>query len=458
MYHPVAIYSLFHFISFVSRPILSFWLDYDSGLYKVYGFHPTDDQKTLALLVSTFGYAAFAFACLRSGVSQVSFLPAEKMEFEREHLKGSFLRICFVLLPIAFWSLSGSFGNDFEMTLSMSTGHALNTKTTGYLYDAQFLAIPLSVMLAWFYRFRLLSLIPVVTFILIRAGTGGRGPFIVCILALGIVYAYTRRIKFPNFKVVTIGLCALALFRFVGDDRGAALRQLVAQSDYNERFIAEANQKAPLRTFESMDYASDVYLQYLVWVVPEKSGTYDYFLDNLELFVAPIPRILWSGKPDGSPIARVRLFDYGFPIGMTRSLPGEGWYALGWLGVFIWCYLAGHILGRIYEAFASGKLSFLKTFAYLCFFPSLIITFRDGETVSTAKQAFWYLSPFLIWWFVARFALKIPTYDAFMGAMKRRARRSDSPLAEADLVDPDKLRNLPPAVRRRRLALALQKR
>jgi len=318
MYHPVAIYSVFHFIAFVIRPVLAYWLNYDEGLYRVYKFHPTEDQKALALMVSAFGYAVFSFSCLRVGVSTVTFLSAEKMEFERKSLKSVFLGICCAILPIAYWSLNGSFGSDYEMNLNFETGHTLNTITTGYFYDAQFLAIPLSVMLAWFFRFKIWSLIPVLVFVFVRAGTGGRGPFIVCLLAIGIVYAYTRRIKFPNMKVLIIGLCALALFRFVGDDRGASLRQLVAPSDYNEIFIAEANRKAPLRTFESMDYANDVYLQYLVWVVPEQSGTYDYFLDNLELFVAPIPRMLWSGKPDGSPITRVRLFDYGFPIGMTR--------------------------------------------------------------------------------------------------------------------------------------------
>jgi len=413
MYHPVAVDSGFHLIASDIRPILAYWLNYDEGLYRGYRFHPTEDHKALALAVASFGYVVFTLACMRVGVSPVTFLSREKMEFERSHLRTPFVWICAVLLPFAYWSLRGSFGTDFQLELSMTTGHTLNTVTTGYLYDAQFLAIPLSVLLAWFFRFRLISLVPALIFVLGRAGTGGRGPFVICMLAIGLVYAYSRRIKMPNAKVLILAVCAIALFRFVGEDRGAALRQLVAQSEFNERSIASAEGKSEQRPFESMDYANDVFLQYMVWVVPEQSKTYDYFLDNLELFVAPIPRILWSGKPDGSPITRVRLFDYGFPIGMTRSLPGEGWYAFGWLGVLIWCGLAGHLLGRVYEGFASGKQGFIKTFAYLCVFPSRIITFRDGEAISTAKQAFWYLTPILIWWFVTRVALKIPSFEEF---------------------------------------------
>jgi oligosaccharide repeat unit polymerase len=456
MYHPVTVYSLFHFIAFVIRPILAYWLKYDVSLYETYRFHPTDDQKALALLVSTFGYAVFTFSCLRAGPSKVHFFPAEKLNFERKGLINSFILIFIIVLPLAIYSINSSYTYDSEMFLNMRTGHALNTKSSGYLSDAQFLAIPLSVMFAWFYRYRFFSLIPAFAFVLLRAGTGGRGPFIICLMALGLTYAYTRRIRVPNIKVIAIVLCALVLFRFVGDDRGASLRQLFFQSDYNEKVIASASANVPLRTLESMDYANDVFLQYLVWVVPEQSGTYDYFLDNLEVFVAPVPRMIWPGKPDGSPIVRVRFFEYGFPIGMTRSLPGEGWFALGWFGVFIWCYLAGYILGRIYEGFASGKQSFLRTFAYLCFFPSLIITFRDGQTVSTVKQAFWYLSPFIIWWFVARVALKIPTYEDFLLTMRKMAKRKEVASGEALSLAAAKLQQLPPAVRRRRLAMALK--
>ena len=67
---------------------------------------------------------------------------------------------------------------------------------------------------------------------------------------------------------------------------------------------------------------------------------------------------------------------------MTRSLPGEGWYAWGWFGVIVWCGLWGYVLGLIYRKFVEGSQSAFKTAAYMIFVPILIIGYRDGTLVT----------------------------------------------------------------------------
>ena len=138
-------------------------------------------------------------------------------------------------------------------------------------------------------------------------------------------------------------------------------------------------------------------------MIPQRSGTYDYFLDNFQVFTEPVPRILWPGKPVGEPFRRIWLFDYGFPIGMTRSLPGEGWYALGWLGVLIWCGLWGHVLGSVYRNFVRGPQTTFQMACYMVFIPTLVVAFRDGALLSIVRQTGVYFTPIAIWAIMAKY-------------------------------------------------------
>ena len=253
----------------------------------------------------------------------------------------------------------------------------------------------------------------------------------------------------------------------VGDDRGAGIRQTFG-TEAREKILTGDNRKQ-LRTLESMDYGNMEFFEYLVYAVPQRSRTYDFFLDNFQVLTEPVPRVLWSGKPIGEPFRRIFLFQYGFPIGMTRSLPGEGWYALGWLGVVIWCGLWGGILGRVYRNFAQGRQTTLQTAAYCVYMPSLIAFFRDGQLITFAKQLGMFMLPILVWYAIARF-MSVPTVAELRAAWRsrmQRARSGPAPVvAVGDAVPAVSAavsrraaaataasRMLPPAVRRRREAL-----
>ena len=452
IYHPAAVYAAFHMLVFVVRPLLAYYMVFDVGLYEMYRLYPTAEVKLTAILVSMLGFVVFTVVSTQVGSSPMHFLASEVHENERRTKRQAFLVVAALFGPIALYSLLRGFqiaNGDIEFTMKISreSGHYLNTTSNGYIFDAQMLAAPLSALFVWVFRYRLLSFLPLAAFVTIRAGTGGRGPFVASMVTLALLYAYEKRIKLPNFKVIAVVLAAIFLFRSVGDDRGASVRGLL-QSKASQSWVTDRRRDE--RFLASMDYANVAFLEYIVAAVPAKSQTYDYFLDNLEVFVAPIPRVLWPGKPDAEPFPQIRLFDYGFPIGMTKSLPGEGWFALGWLGVILWCGLAGYLLGKLYEKFAVGRSGILFALGYLCFYPSLVVSFRDGQVISLMRQSVWYILPVLAWAFYAR----------------RQRHKSDqagrapggpqmASVPAGNLRPPaGALADLPPAVRRRRLALA----
>lgn len=452
VFHPLTLYLAFHGILFVFRPIIAWYGGYDS-IYRTYQFFPSMSDKITVILASTLGLLAFAFFSLRSGSAPMRFVESEAIQYERRKLSQIFVWVLAICGPLAIYSLLKSYGEDNNfagLLLDRNTGVTINTQKIGYITDLQLMAVSLCPLIIWLARFRLWSFSPLVIFILLRAGTGGRGPFVASVVGAGLFYLYEKRIRYPGLRVVLGGLLLLAAFSAVGADRGAAIRQFVGYQQADEFEKIDKSE----RFLEGMDFANMEYFEYLVYVIPQRSGTYDYFLDNLQVFTEPVPRLLWPSKPIGEPFRRVSLFDYGFPIGMTRSLPGEGWYAMGWLGVLIWCGLWGHVLGRIYNRFVLGDQTTMKAAAYLVFLPILVVALRDGILLTMVRQAGAYLMPIFIWYLLARY-FGVPTASQIAAALARKRKALETAAApeaaHAGLAD---LSALPPAVRRRRIALA----
>lgn len=494
LFHPFTYYYLFHGIIFVARPILADSFKYD-GMYKVYDFMPSASDKLTVIFASNLGFLVFAFACLWAGNVPMSFKHDKFVEDEKRRLSRLFVWVCFICLPFALYSLrdsASSFANGEYITgisLDRTTGTYVNTVSNGYLTDAQMMLVPITAIFAWLFRFRIMSLVPFGIYVLLRSGTGSRGPFIVAIFVLSLFFLYERRIRVPRLSIILVAVLTAVLFRTVGDDRGASIRQSVGYEAKETVFTGKRGKQD--RFLEAMDFANMEFFEYLVYVIPQRSGTYDYFLDNLQVFTEPVPRVLWSGKPVGEPLRRVFLFKYGFPIGMTRSLPGEGWYAAGWTGVVLWCGFWGWALGIIYRKFADGPQTTFQTISFLIFTPMLILFYRDGQLLSLVKQLGIYMMPVLVWLILARmtgvvtadrmrhFAQKaweqaIAAKSAVSGVPERDGSRgdgaADQPAPIAGLAhdqelptDADYLRRraaiasraelLPPAVRRRREAL-----
>ncbi len=467
LFHPLTFYAVFHGFIFVFRPIVV-WLNDYSYVYRGYQFTPSPSDKLTVILASNAGFLAFAFFCLLSGNVAMRFKQDDFSHAERDRLKPLLLGVLAICVPISLYSLGtlwlgAASGSAYAtMTMDAGTGVIINTQTNGYLTEAQLMLASCGALVAWVYRFRLLSILPLLAFAVFRAGTGGRGPFVAALVTVGLLYLYEHRRRIPSLRVMGLLIAVVIAFSSVGTDRGAAIRQAIGTDD-TSIFKADISNQ---RWLEGMDFANLEYFEYLVYAIPQRTQTYSYFLDSLQVFTEPVPRVLWAGKPVGAPFNKIFLFNYGRPIGMTRSLPGEGWFAWGWFGVFIWCSLWGYVLGLIYRKFVEGTQSAFKTAAYMIFVPILIVGYRDGTLVTIFRQGLFYLAPVGLWYLISRY-FGVPSAAAMRAAAVRRLRRSaagdaggeTSPAPSSSPAPPSErpdaaLAVLPAAVQRRRAALA----
>ena len=459
LFHPFTFYSLFHGLVFVIRPLLSQWLHYEL-VYQVYEFTPSIEDKITVIVAANLGFLAFGFFSMRQGAIEMRFARDPLLTAERNRLARFFVWVLVVCGPIAAWSLQSNFvaASNYAVLDTLATDRATgviyNTKGSGYFYEAQMMLVTLTAVLAWLFRFRLISLIPLFVFVIYRAATGGRGPFVTALIATGLLYLFDQRRRFPTLKMLATLAAAGLMFTAVGQDRGQSVRALLG-----EQVDSRRSGENDLRFMEGMDFANMEFFEFIVYVVPQRSHTYGYFNDVLQLFTEPVPRALWPGKPFGAPFERIRMYDYGFPVGYTRSLPGEGWYSLGWLGVVIWCGLWGYGLGAIYRKFVESEQNAFQVAAYMVFLPIMIVAYRDGLIVTVFRQGIFFMAPILLWIAITRF-FNVPLARDIRTLLARKQRREallalPAPDASSAAVRsaPDPDRHLPPAVRRRRQAL-----
>ncbi len=464
IYHPLGLYIIVHGLLFVVRPIVGDILHY-SALYTIYDFTPSLEDRLTVIYAANLCFLCFSFFSLRVGNMPMTFRFDRYDGEERRRLSQVFVWTLVLVMPIGLYSLMTSY-NDLAggenvkgMLIDHASGYSFNTESNGYLTDAQGMLGPCAALIIWMGRFRLLSWFPLAGFILFKAGTGGRGPFVLALLMAGLLYCFENRRRFPPTSVIVAAAAGLLLFTTIGADRGATLRELFGQKVTvdADALHDEWNKQ---KFLESMDWANMEYFEYLVYVIPHKSGTHDYFLDNFQLFTDPIPRVFWTEKPKGEPFRKIFLFNYGNPVGMTRSLPGEGWYALGWFGVIIWSSLWGYVTGSVYRRFAASEQTTMQTCSYMIFWTALVIFYRDGLLVTLMHNLGVYLAPVALWYIFARL-FAVPKAAQLRREAKLAARRAEQLSANADLTPADLAKrnaqsymaSLPAAVRRRRLAL-----
>ena len=280
-------------------------------------------------------------------------------------------------------------------------------------------------MLIWLFRFKWWTFLPFAVFIVLRSGTGGRWPILMACATVALMFLYQSRKKFPNLKPALMVVAALWLFQVIGADRGAGIRNLFI--DDNSLALVYSNSRE-LGFLEAMDWANLEFYEFIVYAVPQKTESYGYFLNNLQIFTEPIPRAFWPDKPVGPPIKLFSLFDHGFPIGMTNSLPGEGWMQLGYLGVAFWCGLFGWFYGWAYNKFQLSQQSTLALIAFLLFVPLSLQVFRDGLLLTLIKTHAWFLMPVLMIYGFARLSA-VPLADEIRLLAYRRAARRKPDIA-----------------------------
>lgn len=457
VFHPLTFYLLFHGFIFVFRPILAYLNDF-RFIYMVYRFTPSDDDKLTVILAANLGMLAFAFFSLQSGHAPMRFKQDAFAVAERNRLVPAAMWALSICIPIGLVSLFWRYGRaatEFsDMIMDRGSGTFINTSANGYLAEAQLMLATACAMIGWLFRFRLVALLPVIGFIVFRAGTGGRGPFVMAAICLGLLWLYEHRRRFPNFRAL-LGLAAvIALFVAVGQDRGRAIRMALG----DDNTLAATDYAAQQKFLEGMDFGNLEYFEFLVYAVPQRTGSYEYFANNLMLFTEPVPRVLWPEKPVGSPVKFFELFDYGYPVGMTRSLPGEGWTQLGWLGVIVWCGLWGLCFGALYQRFINTKQNTFWVMAYMTFVAMLVVVYRDGTVITIMRQGIFYFFPIFLWWVFANL-FSVPRAadlraDYFAKISQHRAASAGPAMpAQIPAAKEAQLEDLPLAVARRRLRL-----
>ncbi len=408
IFHPLTYYLVFHGLVFVVRPCFQYAFDYDS-IYVLYGFHPTLYTKHLTLLITNIGLLCFTGAVLSTGNVTMSFVSTDRgISGAADRGGRQLILVAVACAPIIILSMRvvmttfTDYGAS-ELFTSNGEGRTLLTQgTSGYMLDANVMLGTIGVLIAWAYRFKVLSFIPFGAFCAFRMTAGGaRWTFIMASASLMLIYLYDKRRKWPILKFSLYGVLLLFIFYQIGSYRRVVL-DLVWQAPpgYNDSQVD--NYISRKGFFDDMDFGNLEYLEYVVMAVPEMTGTYDYFVNNLEIFTAWIPRNLWPNKPAGPPIEFYDLWDYGSPIGMTQSIVGRGWADLGVVGVAIWCSLGGAAWGLYYKWFAQSQQTRFEVATYAMMLPLSVQWFRDGVLITIVKFPLFWILPIVLWLLVSK--------------------------------------------------------
>jgi hypothetical protein len=211
-------------------------------------------------------------------------------------------------------------------------------------------------------------------------------------------YCWYYRRKWIPLWSVGVAIPILVIFNLLGHNRDILKSFLLGQEiqvvENDPGMTAGAKLK---RQLDTQDYANFDYLCYVVSVVPERSGTYTFGRQYLQLFTEPIPRILWKGKPVGAPVnTGINLAAYGNFVGLTVSLAGDGWLSGGWIGLIITLSTVGSLLGWAHRRFWNNIEDPMRCLLYLVGVAMVPQWYRDGG-ISIAKFLLFNLAPILVW-------------------------------------------------------------
>ncbi|HYD31088.1 MAG TPA: hypothetical protein VEB64_09580 [Azospirillaceae bacterium] len=398
MFHPLTFYLVFHFLVFVWRPWMVHYAGFDS-VWLFIGFWPNDEQFAFALAVSSVGLIAFALACGLAGQAPPDLVTRPPLEFSGIE-KMAFALTAALLGPMAVYSAAlKADGVDFtgaaaaiEMERDPLTNTPIYVNNTGYLTEAHGMGLMLTLGFILIGRFRWWSFLPLAAFIGYRAWLGwGRWAFVMALLALMLLWLYHRGHIWPRPWQVLAALPVLWLFHQIGRNR-----QFI-QGMFEKGVVERDAAGRWYDGLDTQDLANFDFLSFITWVVPDKTYTYTYFTQYLQLLTEPIPRMFWAEKPVGPPIQYFSLHDYGNFTNLTTALIGDGWMSGGWIGLIVTMAVVGGLLGRLHRWFwrrhGDGKYVALL---YCTFLPLSLQWFRDGG-ISIFKFSLFALFPLAFW-------------------------------------------------------------
>lgn len=404
-FHPLCLYLAFHLLVFVIRPLMVHFLDFNF-IWRYMEYTASPDEFVNTLWVSSIGLLVFAVTIKFAGQCPVRFGVDGLPEWTGPE-KRAFTAVALLLGPVGLYSASISAGGtsfsgdgDVQMTRDLATGIAIYTNTTGYIAQAHSMVGAICILALWRFNFRWWAYMPLVMFIAYRAFLGwGRWGIITAFLSLLLIYLYRHNRRWMKVRYLILAIPVAILFQSLGMNRDLVRDYVTGGTEVTNR-VAEAPEYVESDAFidqlDHPDFANFEFLAYVLWVVPDRSQTYTYFTQYLQLFTEPIPRILWKEKPIGLPIRLINLNDYGNFVGMTVSLVGDGWMSLGWLGLIITMAMVALILGQIHRAFWRNQHNPRVVMAYCIFLPLTIQWYRDGG-ISIAKFTLFALFPIILW-------------------------------------------------------------
>ncbi|HEX3799017.1 MAG TPA: hypothetical protein VH413_09980 [Verrucomicrobiae bacterium] len=393
--HPSTVYLVFHGLVFVVRPLLVHFLDFNS-IWTYIGFQPDESAMIKTLAVTSVALAVFVGVNLFAGRVLNVFPPGQPDSLSPLQSKALVITGC-LLLPLMAFSIirtaSGHAGGE-----RAANGIYIMTTSTGYINDAQFMVAPL--LCAWLLmtRFHWLNALPVTIYVGYRTWCGlSRFTIITFLLAIVMSYCWYHRKKWPPLTAILAAIPVLMLFNTLGHNReylqnyfkgyGASALQLDAGLSRFEKFRART---------DTQDFANYDYLTFILALVPERTHTYTYGVQYLQLFTEPIPRILWRGKPAGAPVETFDISAYGNFIGLTFSLPGDGWCSGGWIGLVITMAIVGGVLGTFHRWFWNHINNPMAAMFYISAMAMILQWYRDGG-ISISKFIMWNWLPLFIW-------------------------------------------------------------
>ncbi len=400
VFHPLTFYLLFHAVSFVMRPTLIYLFDFHTIAWRI-GYLPSEAEFAKTCIITSFGLAVIAFFTLRIRHERADPDP-RGVSFDRIHEKAFWLA-CAVIAPLALYSMYlslGGFGWEgyakIQVVRNLEHGKFLYTNTTGYLAAAHTMLGYLAVIFMVKHRFRLLSLMPFCAYLVYRGILGhGRWFIILSLFTVSLLWLYENgKTKFKPAHYA-VGFASFFLFNALGRNRNL-IRDVFG--------IGSARDTTPLvdgmtwfERLDNLDFSAFDVVAAVTNIVPQATNSYTYFSQYLQLLTQPIPRILWPGKPVGSPIEMFNLMDYGNFWRLPPSIIGDGWMSLGWPGVFVTLAVVGTILGKLHSWFWQRRDNPFVVVTYCCFLPITIQWFRDGG-ISIAVFSFFVLGPVGVWY------------------------------------------------------------
>ena len=441
-FHPFTFFLVYHFILYVLKPTIAYIRDYRL-LYDVYHFNPSLSDKMTVIVSVNLSLLAFAITSLQFGSGSYAELNKKPIFIGNRSKYFWPLVICWLIIaPVAIYSIiytiRWSTAGTFNMIFDQDAGTYINTTGNGYVTDAKTMLVPLVVATAWIGKYNWKYLLPLAVFVIFQSFTGLRWPIVVSILTIMLLYLYERRVRWIKLRFVAPLFALWLVFSILSLDRGSYFRQAVGLSEgdsYSGRI-----QENKLRFLESMDYGNLEFFELVVYAVPQRTGSYDYFAEQLQVLTEPIPRVIWNDKPKGAPIKFFRLDDYIPVFSFTKSVAGAGWYGLGYFGVILWSAFFGIVYGLAYAKFWRARTE-IGVLAYLIFLALAMQLLRDGLLVSVVKMGGFTILPIFMMHSVSQ---ALSSLKQVNGGVPRNSL-------------PTVAHTLPPAVQRRRAALEADK-